>query len=616
MDTQQELTEEQKQYLQGFVSGSTLVRSAQGLANFPIALDGAQVNGSHNGSQPNGAANGAPKPHAQEVFIGPDAAGMKAQSRFIAEGKKLTGQEAAKRKKHPLDQWDDMVSHCAEGKFPKGTDVLAFKYFGLFHTAPTQDAYMTRLRFPCGIVRSDQMRRVAFVAEQYAGGYAHVTTRANLQLREISAHNGVVALNEFYDAGILNKGAGADNIRNVTGSPTAGIDSQELIDVRPLCREMHYYIINNREMYGLPRKFNIAFDGGGIVHNLEDTNDIGFQAVLVGEGKAVPAGVYFRMALGGITGHQDLARDTGVLLKPEECVPVAAAVVRIFIDEGDRTDRKKARLKYVLDRLGFPAFMEKVRAYLPFEPLQFPLEECEQRPITNQLAHIDVHPQQQGGLFYVGVVLPVGRLEASQIRALGDLADKYGSGTIRLTVWQNLLISDVKEANLDALKKEIEAIGLHWNASNVRAGLVACTGAWACKFGLADTKKTALEIANHVESRLQLDTPLNIHVTGCPNSCAQHYIGDIGLLGVKIEDGDDLVDGFHIFVGGGWGAQAGIGRLVQEDVRVEDVPAAVENMLATYLDQREGRETFVRWTRRHAEDELKAMFDARLAVAA
>ena len=172
--------------------------------------------------------------------------------------------------------------------------------------------------------------------------------------------------------------------------------------------------------------------------------------------------------------------------------------------------------------------------------------------LFDRLAHVGVHPQKQDGLFYVGVVLPVGKIEAAQMMALANLSEQYGSGTIRLTAWQNLLISDVLEENVEALKAELEDIGLHWSATNVRAGLVACTGNFGCKFALAATKTTAMEIAQYVEDRLQLDTPLNIHVTGCPNSCAQHYIGDVGLLGVKVEVGDDLVDGYHIFVGGGF----------------------------------------------------------------
>ena len=588
-----DFSEEQKLYLQGFMSGSSLARASNGYSGMPGLMAP--------------AANSHVAP-LEPIEVGPDALGRTAQNKVLAQGHKLTEQEVAKRERHPLDQWDDIRRHSAENRFPKGADVLSFKYFGLFYVAPAQNSYMCRLRFAGGLVTSAQMRVLAEIAREQAGGYAHVTTRSNFQIREIGAGDGYDVLCKLHEAGIVPKGSGADNIRNITGSVTAGIDAQEIYDTRALCREMLHYIYNHREFYGLPRKFNIAFDGGGTINTLEETNDIGFQAVEVGANQSVSPGVYFRMMLGGITGHQDFARDVGILLKPQECVPIAGAVLRVFIAEGDRTDRKKARLKYVLDRLGFEKFMEMVREQLDFEPVQFPLENCEPRPRADRMAHIGVHPQKQDGLFYIGVALPVGKLEAAQIAVLAVLAESYGDGEIRLTPWQNLLIAGVKAEDIETVKAELENIGLGWNANSIRAGLVACTGSFGCKFGLADTKKNAMEIAQHVESKLELDAPLNIHVTGCPNSCAQHYIGDIGLMGVKVEVEDDMVDGYHIVVGGGFGAQAGIGRSLYEEVVAEDAPQTIERMLQCYLAKREAGENFLEWSRRHSVDELKTIF--------
>jgi ferredoxin-nitrite reductase len=605
----QEFSPEQKQYLQGFLSGSNLARVSRGLPELPGFL---------NGGSANGHANGHPDAHAGSNSTDgpptPDKLGWQAQNQAIAEGKKLTEQEEAKRKVHPLDQWDDIAQHAADSRFPKGLDVLSFKYHGLFFVAPTQNSYMTRLRFANGVITSAQMRTVADIAENQGGNYAHVTTRSNLQIREIKAEDALLVLEQLHESGIVNKGAGADNIRNITGSVTAGIDAQELIDTRPLTRAMNHYILNHREMYGLPRKFNIAFDGGGRIHTLEDTNDIGFQAVRVGPGHEVPEGIYFRVMLGGITGHQDFARDSGLMVTPEQCVPLAAAIVRVFIDEGDRTDRKKARLKYVIDRLRLDGVMNLAKKYLTFEPIAFPLEQCEPRPQTIRNAHIGVHPQKQDGRYYIGVVLPVGKLTPEQMRRLADLSDQYGSREMRLTVWQNLLIPNVQEADIQAVQSELEEMGLHWDTNNLRAGLIACTGSWACKFGLADTKATAMKIAEYVETKLQLDEPINIHLTGCPNSCAQHYIGDIGLLGVKVEVDDDMVDGFTIFIGGGYGEDAGIGREVFAEVLCDEVPFKVEAMLRTYMERRDVGETFVHWARRHDTNQLKEMFESQLAL--
>ena len=588
-----EFTEEQKHYLEGFTAGSGLAKTLLDLA--------------------------APKPAppAEEKPVGPEAIHRVAQDRFTKTGKKLVPEEQAKRKKHPLDFWDEVRAHARDGKFPKGTDVFLFKFQGLFYVAPAQDSFMCRLRFPCGIVSSHQLRGVADLAERYGGGYADITTRANLQIREIKTTDTVNVLHGLHDVGIINRGAGADNVRNITGSPTAGIDPQELIDVRPLAKELHHYILNHRELYGLPRKFNVCFDGGGSVGTVSDTNDIGFIAVRVGEGKGVKPGVYFRMQLGGITGHKDFARDAGLLLEPEQCLPAAVAAIRVFIDHGDRTDRKKARLKYVLDQWGIEKYVEEMKRYLPFEAARVPLEACEPPEPPQRLAHMGFHPQKQAGMYYCGVVIPVGRLTVAQMRGLAAMAERHGSGTIRLTVWQNLLISDIPQGRIEAVKGELRALDLDWAPSAIRSALVACTGNTGCKFSATHTKKHALDIARHVDAKVELDQPVNVHLTGCPHSCAQHYIAEIGMLGTKIAVGEQMVEGYHVYVGGGCGTEQGLGREVARDVPAEDAGPLVERMVRAYLEHRiDASESFGSFSRRHSIEQLKDMFDARKETAA
>lgn len=613
MTNNADFTVEQQNYLAGFVAGADAVRAARGYATFASTLGGEAVVPP---SGQNGALNGVKQlPTVVAASpTGPDALALAAQDRFVQAGKKLCPEEEAKRAKPPLDLWDEIQAHADAGKFPKRTDVLLFKFHGLFYVAPAQNAYMCRLRFPGGITNSFQFRRLADLAEQFAGGYADVTTRANLQLREIEAKQAINMLTGLHEAGIINRGAGADNIRNITGPATAGIDPHELIDVAPLCRQMHHYILNHRWMYGLPRKFNIAFDGGGTTSALEDTNDIGFAAVRVGEGKAAPPGVYFRVQLGGITGHQDFARDAGLLLQPEECIPVAAAMVRVFLDHGDRTDRKRARLKYLLDDWGFERFLDETQKHLPFARRRLPLAECEDRRPVEKYAHVGVHPQRQPGKSYLGVVLPVGRLTAAQLRQVADIADQFGSGTIRLTVWQNLLISDIAKERVAEAQAAIEAAGLHWSASNLRGGLVACTGSAGCKYAAANTKKHALEIVRQLEQKIELDQPINIHLTGCPHSCAQHYIGDLGLLATKVEIGDDLVEGYHVYLGGGYGADRTIGREFARNVPAAEIADRLEPLLRAYLDRRlNPTETFAAFTRRYAIEELQTLCTAAMA---
>jgi ferredoxin-nitrite reductase len=471
---------------------------------------------------------------------------------------------------------------------------------------------MCRLRIPNGILSHWQFAGIADLAERYAGGYAHVTTRANLQMRDVEPKNAVAMVEAIQDLGLSSRGSGADNIRNVTGTPTAGVDPQELLDTRAYAREWHFHILNDRSLYGIPRKFNVGFDGGGVIAVLEDTNDIGFQAVEVKDGFGVEPGVWFRLMLGGITGHKDFARDTGVIVKPAEATAVADAVVRVFIDNGDRTNRAKARLKYVLDAWGFEKFLAAMEEKLGRKLARVPAEAIAPRPPFDRLAHIGVHAQKQNGFSWIGVALPVGKLMPEQMRGLARVAAEFGDGEIRLTVWQNLLIANVPDAKVAAAEAAIAALGLSTTANSIRAGLIACTGNAGCRLAMSNTKQHADDIAQWCESRVTLDGPLNIHLTGCPNSCAQHYIGDIGLLGVKVainEDGDQ-VEGYHIHVGGGFGPDAQCGREVFHDVKAEDAPRAVERMLKAYLAHRASAgESFLAFSRRHEVEALKTMFE-------
>jgi ferredoxin-nitrite reductase len=528
----------------------------------------------------------------------------------VAAGGKLVAEETAKRQRHPLDRWDEVVARAGAGQFPKGIDVFLTKWQGLFYVAPAQNSYMCRLRLPNGVLSVFQMRGLADAAETFGGGYVDVTTRANLQIREIGAHQAVDLLLAVQALGLTSRGSGADNIRNITGSPTAGVDPQELIDTRPLCSAMHHYILNHREMYGLPRKFNIAFDGGGRVPVLEDTNDIGFVACRVTGGTGFEPGVYLRLQLGGITGHHDFAFETGILLTPEECVKVAGAVVRVFIAHGDRTNRQKARLKYVLDRMGRDAFLKEVETEYGGLLRRAAGAEIAPRPMADKGAHIGVHRQKQPGLSYLGVVLPVGRLTCDQMRGLAEISESFGSGTLRLTVWQNLLISDVADKDVGVCIAAIQALGLAVEASAIRRGVVACTGNAGCKFSASNTKGHALRLADYLEARLAIDLPVNIHLTGCHHSCAQHYVGDIGLLAHKVERGEEMVEGYHVYVGGGAAStnEQAMAREYALSVAFDELPPLIERLLAAWLAHRQSpAETFFEFCRRHEIVELREL---------
>ena len=588
---------EQKRYLEGFAAGLQIARTAKGFAGSSTGLAGA-------------AAAPAPEP------VGPDAAALKAQDRVLKAGGKLSDPEKFKREQHPFDTYERLKDLGSRNEYPKPPDNFRWRFFGLFYVAPNQNSFMCRLRMPNGILKAAQFAGVADLAERYGGGYAHVTTRANLQVREIEAKNAVAMIEAVQDLGLCSRGSGADNIRNVTGGPTAGIDPQELIDTRPYTREWHFHILNDRSLYGLPRKFNVGFDGGGIIPVLEDTNDIGFQAVQVKDGFGLEAGIWFRLCLGGLTGHRSFAGDTGVLVTPADATLVADAVVRVFIDHGDRTDRTKARLKYVLDKFGVETFLGLMEEKLGRKLTRAVAGALEPRPAFSRTAHLGIHPQKQEGLNWIGVVVPVGRLTVAQMKGLADIARELGDGDIRLTVWQNLLISGVPSHKLDAAQARIEGLGLAIETNAIRAGLVACTGNTGCKFAASDTKRHAEEIARWCETRVALDTPVNIHLTGCHHSCAQHFVSEIGLLACKVEVGEDAdaVEGYHVLIGGGFGPYAALGRELYRDVKAQDAPKTIERVLKTYLLHRQSpQESFIAFARRHEIDALKSMVELEAA---
>jgi len=497
--TTADFSDEQKRYLEGFMSGLQVGRVGRlaGSAAAPVG-------------------KGDPEP------IGPDAAGFKAQDRIIASGKKLADQEKFKREEHPFDAYSRLKEQALTNAPPTPADNFRWRYYGLFYVAPNQTSYMCRLRIPNGILKHWQFAGVADLAERFGGGYSHITTRANIQIREIPPKHSVGLLEGIQDIGLCSRGSGADNIRNVTGTPTAGIDPQELIDTREYAREWHYHILNDRSLTGLPRKFNVAFDGAGKIAVLEDTNDIAFAAVEVKDGFGVDAGVWFRLGIGGITGHRDFAKDTGIIVKPEDATKVADAIVRVFVDTGDRTNRLKARLKYVLDSMGVEKFLIAVEDKLGRKLVRAPAGAIAVRPKFDRMAHIGIHAQKQPELNWIGVVLPVGKLTCDQMRGLAKIAQDLGDGDIRLTVWQNLLISGVRNENVALATAAIEKLGLAVQASQIRAGLIACTGNAGCKFAASDTKRHAAEIGDWCETRVAVETPLNIHLTGCHHSCAQH----------------------------------------------------------------------------------------------
>ena len=593
----------------------------------------------------------------------------------------LIFEERVKRELHPLDAFDVLLEHAAANKAPDKEALFRFKWNGLFFLTPNKEAFMARLRIPGGQLQTFQLREIARVAQELTSGYVQITTRANFQIRLIEMKDAPEVLRRIQSVGLHTRGAGADNIRNLTANPTAGIDPHELIDTMPLCHQLGQIILNDRAFYDLPRKFNIAFDGGGLIGTVEDTNDIGLRAVRVSpsplngeragvrgeiksgfattpsalgeshpspsiplpvEGRGtedsvvvsagIPPGIYFRVALGGATGHKAFARDISVLVKPDEVLKVTAALVRVYIANGNRSDRKKARLKHLLETWTLEKYLEETEKLLGYKLLRVPgpgpgngameywsngLTQSHHSttpslhhsaPSLVPHSHVGVFPQKQKGLNYIGVAIPVGQITPKQMLRLAEIAELYGSSEVRLTVWQNLIIPNIPDAFVETVKKALVKMGLHWQQSNLRSGIIACTGSSYCKFAAANTKGHALELADYLDKRVKLDQPINIHLTGCPNSCAQHYMGDIGLLGAKVKVAGESFDGYHVFVGGGFGGRQAIGRQIFQGVSCNDLKPTLERMLKGYLRHRNDGEPFQSFTNRHDVSALQGIF--------
>ena len=522
----------------------------------------------------------------------------------------LTREERIKRELHPFDATEELMLKARWNAKPEAEDVFRFKWNGLFWLSPVKDAYMCRLRIPGGMVKSHQLREVAAIARELTTGYIQITTRNNFQIRLIEPRNCPEVLRRIQACGLHSRGAGADNIRNITMNPCAGLDPYELIDVRPLVHDLATLIISSREFYDLPRKFNIAYDGGGLVSSVEDTNDIGATAVhIVDNDLGITPGVYFRLAVGGVTGHQAFASDCGVIVEPGQLNRVIIALVRVFIRHGDRTNRKKARFKYVVERLGLGAIISEVEELVKFKLLRLAPDSPVQakRSFSQQgHSHIGVFPQKQPGLHYLGASVPVGQLTARQLERIADVAESYGTGEIRLTVWQNFIVPNVATAFVESASRALKKLGCDTRQSNLRSGFIACTGNRYCKFAATDTKGHALGMIEYLDGRVKLDCPINVHFTGCAHSCAQHFMGDIGLLGTKARG--ESGEGYHITVGGGFGENRKIGRQIFSAVPVESLGPTLEAMLKAYLARRLDRESFHQFCNRHSVGDLQILF--------
>ena len=530
--------------------------------------------------------------------------------------------ERLKRSKNAWDHFDEIQEFARQGfaSIPPEWIGTYFRTWGIYTQGDGVGVvggkngeglavpyFMVRIRIPNGILRSEQVRAVSRLAEKYGRGVADITVRQNIQLHWVTVESLPDLLQTLWNVGLTTTGACGDVARNITGCPLAGLDGSELIDASPLALAIDRALGGNSEFYNLPRKFKISITGCRHWCSYPEINDVGLTAATRHRRGKTEVGFTLRVA-GGLSTHPHLAVPLDAFIQQHQVVPVVRGVAEIFrASEVLRASREKARLKFLFLEHGWTA--ESFLAEL-HQRLGFTLDpaEPEEIPVDIHRDHVGVHDQQQPGLAYVGASVLRGRITPQQLNLVADLADRYADGHVRNTVMQNLLIVNVRKEYAAEVAAELTAAGLPVQASPFARGTVSCTGSEFCKLALTETKSFARWLTSELEERLPaFEQQLKLHITGCPNSCGQHWIADIGIEGKKIKQNGRMVDAYYFCVGGSVGQFASIARPVGYRCSADTVPDAIERLLVGFNTLRDGQENLRQFFSRHSNDELRAL---------
>lgn len=455
------------------------------------------------------------------------------------------------------------------------------KWLGVFFRPVTPGKFMMRLRMPNGILNSSQMRVLAEVVQRYGDdSCADITTRQNFQLRGIRIEDLPEIFNRFREVDLTSVQSGMDNVRNITGDPLAGLDASELYDTRELVEQIQAMITNsgegNAEFSNLPRKFNIAITGGRDNSVHAEINDLAF----------VPAfkdgNFGFNILVGGFFSAKrcDAAIPLDAWVAPEDVVAVCRAILEVYRDHGLRANRQKSRLMWLIDEWGLDKFRSEVELRLG---KSFVFAAAHDEIDWEKRDHIGIHKQKQSDLYYAGLHVPVGRLNAEDMFEIARIAEVYGSSEIRLTVEQNIVIPNISDSRLASFFTEPLLVKFKINPEPLTRALVSCTGAQFCNFALIETKNRALAMIKALESELEMTHPVRIHWTGCPNSCGQPQVADIGLMGTKARKNGKPVEGVDIYMGGKVGREAHLGTCVTKGVPCDDLQPVLRDLLVTHF---------------------------------
>jgi len=539
---------------------------------------------------------------------------------YPAKETKAQRVERLKREKNPWEGLDEIRRFAREGftAIPPEWIGTYFRWWGVYTQGDGAGViggkngegkalpyFMVRIRIPNGLLQAHQLRTIAEVTERYARGTADLTVRQNIQLHWVTIEALPELLDRLWRAGLTTKGSCGDDTRNITGCPLAGVDADEIFDASPVALEADRFFVGNAEFYNLPRKFKICITGCRSWCAYPEINDVGLTAVRRQLRGREEIGFSLRVA-GGLSTDPHLASRLNAFVRPSEVVPVLRGVAEIFRDsEVLRENRERARLKFLFLRHGWTPeiFQEELEKRLGFR-LEPAAEE--QPPDDVYRDHVGIHAQKQAGRSYIGAAVLRGRISAGQMRAAADLSDRLADGQVRITNMQNLIVVNVPNQNVRTLAKELTDAGLPVQASAFWRGAVACSGSEFCKLAITETKAFSRWLVEELEERLPgFEQHMKLHVTGCPNSCGQHWIADIGIEGKKIKVGDRMQDAYYFCVGGAVGLHQSIARPVGYRCLASDVPDAIERILRHYLDDRSPNENLRQFFARHSNEELR-----------
>jgi len=467
--------------------------------------------------------------------------------------------------------------------------------------------FMVRIRIPNGILLSHQVRAIAGVARRYGRGLIDITVRQNIQLHWIRIEDLPDLLEQLWSVGLTTMGSCGDDTRNITGCPLAGVDADEVFDASPLAAELNEYFVGNAEFYNLPRKYKISLTGCRSWCSYPEINDIGLTGLIRHRaGGAQEPGFSLRIG-GGLSTQPHLALRLNAFVGWNQVVPVVRTVAEIFRDSDLlRQSREQARLKFLFLKHGWNAetFLAEIDRRLGYK---LDAAEEEQAPSGIYRDHIGIHPQKQPGYSFVGAAVLRGRLTADQLQTAAELSDCYASGELRTTAMQNLLIVNVRQEKAEELARQLESAGFRIGGSPFWRGAVACTGLEFCKLAITETKEFTRWLVEELEERLPgFDQQVKLNVTGCPNSCGQHWIADLGLEGKRIKVDGVFQEAYYFCVGGAVGQEQSIARPVGYRCLAAEVPDAIERLMVQYTLLRLPGENLRKFFARHSNDEIRS----------